>query len=31
MNRDGQSRQTIRFNEDAVDNETAYNLFDYCI
>lgn len=28
MNRDGQSRQTIRFNEDAVDNETAYNLFD---
>lgn len=28
MNKDGQSRQTIRFNEDAVDNETAYNLFD---
>lgn len=28
MNRDGQSRQTIRFNEDAVDNETAYNLFE---
>lgn len=28
MNRDGQSRQTIRFNEDAVDSETAYNLFD---
>lgn len=28
MNRNGQSRQTIRFNEDAVDNETAYNLFD---
>ena len=28
MNRDGQSRQTIRFNEDAIDNETAYNLFD---
>lgn len=28
MNRDGQSRQTIRFNEDAVDNKTAYNLFD---
>lgn len=28
MNRDGQSRQTIRFNEDAVDNETTYNLFD---
>lgn len=28
MNRDGQSRQTIRFNEDAVDNETAYNLFN---
>lgn len=28
MNRDGQSRQTIRFNEDSVDNETAYNLFD---
>ena len=28
MNRDGQSRQTIRFNEDAVDNETAYNIFD---
>lgn len=28
MNRDGQSRQTIHFNEDAVDNETAYNLFD---
>lgn len=28
MNRDSQSRQTIRFNEDAVDNETAYNLFD---
>lgn len=28
MNRDGQSRQTIRFNEDGVDNETAYNLFD---
>lgn len=28
MNRDGQSRQTIRFTEDAVDNETAYNLFD---
>lgn len=28
MNRDGQSRQTIRFNEDTVDNETAYNLFD---
>lgn len=28
MTRDGQSRQTIRFNEDAVDNETAYNLFD---
>lgn len=28
MNRDGQSRQSIRFNEDAVDNETAYNLFD---
>ena len=28
MNRDGQNRQTIRFNEDAVDNETAYNLFD---
>lgn len=28
MNRDAQSRQTIRFNEDAVDNETAYNLFD---
>lgn len=28
MNRDGQSRQTIRFNEDDVDNETAYNLFD---
>lgn len=28
MNRDGQSCQTIRFNEDAVDNETAYNLFD---
>ena len=28
MNRDDQSRQTIRFNEDAVDNETAYNLFD---
>lgn len=28
MNRDGQSRKTIRFNEDAVDNETAYNLFD---
>lgn len=28
MNRDGQSRQTIRFNEDVVDNETAYNLFD---
>ena len=28
MNRDGQSRQTIRFNEDAIDNETAYNLFE---
>lgn len=28
MNRDGQSRQTIRFNEDAIDSETAYNLFD---
>lgn len=28
MNRDGQSRQTIRFNEDVIDNETAYNLFD---
>ncbi len=28
MNRDGQSRQTIRFNEDAVGSETAYNLFD---
>lgn len=28
MNRDGQSRQTIRFNEDAVDSETSYNLFD---
>lgn len=28
MNRDGQSRQTIRFNEDTVDSETAYNLFD---
>ncbi len=28
MNRDGQSRQTIRFNEDIVDSETAYNLFD---
>ena len=28
LTRDGQSRQTIRFNEDAVDAETAYNLFD---
>ena len=28
MNRDGQSRQTIRFNEDTIDSETAYNFFD---
>lgn len=28
MNRDGQTPQTIRFTEDSIDSETAYNLFE---